>query len=140
MSFPNFAEHSANLEQMLQRTKNKQKYGVNSYKVASTKSYVVKEPRVPSKANLALLKRAESSISSTSARSRSSVFSTKDPKTELQRQRNLENRQKYSPGNLRLARKSAQPPIPKPDLKQNSKVCVCLEPTFVLVKFKKIQI
>jgi len=47
----------------------------------------------------------------------------------MERQRNLENGQKYSPANLKFARRSPQSPTPKPDakeLKMSAKVCSIL--------------
>jgi hypothetical protein len=116
MSYPNPAEQNLHLEQFFQRIENKQRHGVQSYKNSSTKSYA-KKLNVPSKANKDLLKRSKFPLAAPK-KDHGSVHRLSDPKFELERQRNLTNRQKYSPANLRLARISAQSsPIPK----QNSK-------------------
>lgn len=89
------AENQAKLEQFLQRTENKLKYGVSSYKCASTKSHLKSPPPPPEKAEL---KRA-------SKRPTVVDFGVtkplRDPKIELERQRHKENLKKYSPANLR---------------------------------------
>jgi hypothetical protein len=112
-AYPNAAQQKANLESFFQKMENKHKYGVrSSSKCLSTRSYV-KPTRAPSETDAALLKRATKSP--LDSPKRSSVL--RDPKLEMERQRNLENRQKYSPANLKNARRAPQSPIPKPDAK-----------------------
>jgi hypothetical protein len=138
--YPNPAEHEANLRQFFQKVENNHKYNVrSSSKCVSTRS-CVKPPRVPSKTDAALLKRANKSpLNSPKNRERSSVL--RDPKLELERQRNLENRQKYSPSNLKLARKPHQSPIPKANPKElEATAKVCARESILYYLFLKVRI